>query len=113
MTAIKENHERRMARLEEMIEERRRMTEDHESGRRKLSDEEYDRASRQVHNFQRKLDQMKQRNSDEVSSMFASSGGANFVEKHYPHCLPLLLLSTVGSLRENGRIAIASQHEPN
>ena len=55
-----------MARLEEMIQERRRMTEDHESGRRKLSDEEYDRASRQVRNFQRKLDQMKKR-TDEVS----------------------------------------------
>lgn len=54
-----------MARLEQMIEERRQMTEDHESGRRRLSDEEYDRANRQYRNFQRKLDQMKKR-TDEV-----------------------------------------------
>ena len=55
-----------MTRLEEMIEERRRMTEEHESGRRRLSDEEYEKANRQVRNFQRKLDQMKKR-SNEVS----------------------------------------------
>jgi regulator of replication initiation timing len=53
-----------MTRLEEMVEERRRMTEEHESGRRRLSDEEYEKASRQVRNFQRKLDQMKKRSND-------------------------------------------------
>ena len=55
-----------MAALEVMINDRIRMTEDHESGRRRLSDEEYERASRQVRNFQIKLDEMKKR-SDEVS----------------------------------------------
>ena len=54
-----------MVRLEQMIEERRRMTEDHESGRRRLSDEEYDRATRQYLNFQRKLEHMQKR-TDEV-----------------------------------------------
>ena len=57
----------RMGKLEEMIEERRQMVDGHESGRRKLSDEEYDRASRQHKNFQRKLEQMKNRN--DVSTM--------------------------------------------
>lgn len=65
-----------MSRLEEMIEERRRMTEDHESGRRLLSDEEYDRASRQLRNFQRKLDQMKKRTED-VSLIYQSLPGRN------------------------------------
>jgi len=53
-----------MARLAEMIEERRQLKEDHESGRRRLSDEEYDRASRQYLNFQRKLEQMKMRTAE-------------------------------------------------
>lgn len=62
---IKDHHEQRMTRLEQMIEERRRMTEDHESGRRLLSNEEYERASRQYQNFQRKLEHMQKR-SEEV-----------------------------------------------
>lgn len=61
-----------MARLEEMLEERRRLAEGHESGRRRLSDEEYAKASRQVRNFQRKLEQMKTR-SDDVSLIYVGS----------------------------------------
>ena len=61
-----------MAKLEEMIEERRRMVADHESGHRKLSDDEYMRANKQFGNFQRKLEQMRNRNTD-VSTM-ASRG---------------------------------------
>lgn len=38
----------------------------HEAGRRRLSDEELDRASRQVQNFERKLESMKKR-TDAVS----------------------------------------------
>lgn len=53
-----------MAKLEEMIEERRVMVEEHESGRRLLSDSEYERAARQHKNFQRKLEQMKTHNHD-------------------------------------------------
>jgi hypothetical protein len=66
--AIKDNHQRRMDKLEEMIEERRLMVEEHENGRRRLSDDEYDRAARQHTNFQRKLNQMRNRN-DDVSRM--------------------------------------------
>ena len=55
-----------MAKLEEMIEERRQQKEDHETGRRMLSDEDYEHAQRQLKNFARKLDQMKKR-TDEVS----------------------------------------------
>jgi hypothetical protein len=40
------------------------MVVDHESGHRKLSDEEYNRASKQYTNFGRKLEQMKNRNDD-------------------------------------------------
>lgn len=57
-----------MARLEEMIEERSQLIEDHESGRRKLSEEGYEKASRQFRNFQRKLEQMKNR-GDEVRTL--------------------------------------------
>lgn len=51
-----------MTKLEEMIEERRQMVEDHERGHRTLSQEEYERASRQHVNFQRKLEQMRETN---------------------------------------------------
>ena len=53
--------EGRMAKLEEMIEVRRRMVADHESGHRKLSDEEYMCAKKQFGNLQRKLEQMRNR----------------------------------------------------
>ena len=62
---IKDHHNRRMVKIEEMIEERRQMVADHESGRRLLSDEEFEKAARQVRNFSKKLEQMKNRNEDE------------------------------------------------
>lgn len=65
LSFIKEHHEQRMTRLEQMIEERRRMTEEHESGRRRLSDEEYERANRQYRNFQRKLEHMQKRTEED------------------------------------------------
>ena len=55
-----------MAKLEEMIEERRRMVADHESGHRKLSDEEYMCAKKQFGNLQRKLEQMRNRKGREI-----------------------------------------------
>ena len=64
---MKENHERRMTKLEEMLEERRQMLKDHETGRRRLNGEEYEKANRQVKNFQRKLERM-QKMDDAVSS---------------------------------------------
>lgn len=64
MEQVREHHERRMAKLETMIEDRRAKVEDHESGRRLLSDEEYERATRQFSNFKRKLQQMQESNND-------------------------------------------------
>lgn len=64
---MKENHERRMTKLEEMLEERRQMLKDHETGHRRLNGEEYEKANRQVKNFQRKLERM-QKMDDAVSS---------------------------------------------
>ena len=59
---VKEHHERRMAKLEELIEERRQAVEAHEAGHETLSQEEYERVSRQHVNFQRKLEQMHETN---------------------------------------------------
>ncbi|KAL3944174.1 MAG: hypothetical protein SGBAC_001731 [Bacillariaceae sp.] len=49
-----------------MIEDRRQMVEDHERGHRELSQEEYERASRQYGNFQKKLEQMRDTNHHEA-----------------------------------------------
>lgn len=56
-----------MTKLEEMLEERRQMLKDHETGHRRLNGEEYEKANRQVKNFQRKLERM-QKMDDAVSS---------------------------------------------
>jgi hypothetical protein len=53
-----------MEKIQEMIHERVAMLESHESGNRRLNDEEHARATRQVVNFQRKLDSMKASNTD-------------------------------------------------
>ena len=59
---VKEHHEGRIAKLQELIEERRQTIEHHESGHKTLSQEEYEQASRQHVNFKRKLEQMKESN---------------------------------------------------
>ena len=59
LDAVKENHERRMARLAEMIDERRQLVSDHASGRRLLNDEALEQAKRQVRTFEQKLERMK------------------------------------------------------
>ena len=63
MNQVKEYHERRMAKLKSLIEERRKVIEDHDSGRRLLREEEYNHASKQFNNFNRKLEQMKELNT--------------------------------------------------
>eukprot|EP00980_Cylindrotheca_fusiformis_P014742 scaffold4009_cov124-Cylindrotheca_fusiformis.AAC.22 len=63
---IKEHHERRMAKLEELIEQRRQKIEDHHEGRRKLSDEDYNLASKQHKTYSLKLKQMQESNTDEA-----------------------------------------------
>jgi len=64
LDAIKANHDHRMVRLAEMIEERRQLVSDHESGRRLLESEEFDKASRQIVAFERKLEMMKKKTED-------------------------------------------------
>jgi hypothetical protein len=53
-----------MAKLRELIEERRRLVQDHESGERRLGDEDFDRAARQLRNFQRKLEHLEETNNE-------------------------------------------------
>lgn len=49
-----------MEHLERLLEERRQILSEHESGRSLLSDEEHSRFQRQVINFERKLKQMEE-----------------------------------------------------
>jgi hypothetical protein len=63
LLSVKEHHDRRMAKLREMIEDRRRLVEDHESGDRRLGQEDFDKTTRQLRNFQRKLDRLEETNN--------------------------------------------------
>ena len=63
LSSIQEHHNRRMSKLREMIEDRRRLVEDHESGERRLGQEDFDRTARQLRNFQRKLDRLEETNN--------------------------------------------------
>ena len=64
-----------MEKLEQMIEERRVLVEEHESGRRRLSGEDYSRAAKQHTNFKKKLDQLKKKTTD-VSAVVADGSSA-------------------------------------
>jgi hypothetical protein len=64
LAAVQDHHDRRMAKLRELIEDRRQSVQDHNAGRRRLSNEDFDRVSRQLHNFQRKLAYMEETNSE-------------------------------------------------
>mmetsp|Transcript_16308 Transcript_16308/g.26535 ORF Transcript_16308/g.26535 Transcript_16308/m.26535 type:complete len:131 (-) Transcript_16308:105-497(-) len=65
LSAVQDHHNRRMEKLRSMIQERRQLVADHESGHRRLSGEEFDKATRQLRNFQRKLESMEQTNTRE------------------------------------------------
>ena len=65
MDFMRDHHERRMAKLEEMIQDRKSALEDHEAGTRRLNEDDHARFTRQVTNFERKLERMKEMNSDE------------------------------------------------
>lgn len=69
MKNIEDHHNRRMVKIKQMIAERRRLIQDHHdyeegggNGRR-LSDEELSRTERQITNFERKLQQMRETNT--------------------------------------------------
>jgi hypothetical protein len=56
-----------MEKLRELIDRRRQLVANHESGTRRLTSDEYDTATRQLQNYQRKLEHMEQTN-DVVST---------------------------------------------
>jgi hypothetical protein len=101
---VKEHHERRMAKLEELIEQRRQTVEDHENGRRKLSDEEYSRAAKQHQNFQGKLKQMQEMNNhvsrDAFLALFEKQDGS--ISRSLAS-YEFYEINVGGSSRENGR----------
>lgn len=59
-----ERHERRIQKLEGMLEDRKASLEAHQSGRKLMEDADLERVTRQVTNFAKKIDQMK--NMDET-----------------------------------------------
>lgn len=64
MDRMKEHDKRRIAKMKEILEERKIQLADHESGHRRLKDDEYERYTRQVKAFQTKLDRMKERGEE-------------------------------------------------
>ena len=78
MAAAQDHHDRRIAKLRELIEERRQSVEDHDAGRRRLSGEDYDRTSRQLRNFERKLAYMEETNTA-VRAVLGGETGHNII----------------------------------
>mmetsp|Transcript_24179 Transcript_24179/g.34618 ORF Transcript_24179/g.34618 Transcript_24179/m.34618 type:complete len:82 (-) Transcript_24179:82-327(-) len=58
-----------MEKLEEMIQDRKRKLKEHESGHRRLNNDEHELVSRQARNFQRKLTQMKKMDPEDHADM--------------------------------------------
>jgi len=67
---VSKRHERRMEKLEEMLNHRRALMEDHQAGRKLLSGEEHERVTRQLGNFERKLHQLKSISEEEKADMY-------------------------------------------
>jgi len=63
-------HERRMEKLEELLQDRKKELEDHQSGRRLMTDEKHAKTARQAENFERKLTKMKSITEQEKTEMF-------------------------------------------
>jgi succinate dehydrogenase flavin-adding protein (antitoxin of CptAB toxin-antitoxin module) len=66
---LNDRHEQRINKLEELLEQRQKQLNDHESGHRKLSSEEHARVLRQTNNFERKLNQLKNIEPDELADL--------------------------------------------
>mmetsp|Transcript_17781 Transcript_17781/g.21316 ORF Transcript_17781/g.21316 Transcript_17781/m.21316 type:complete len:134 (+) Transcript_17781:39-440(+) len=64
-----ERQEKRMAKLAEMLEERKSQLEEHVSGRKLMNTEDHARVSRQVKNFQMKLDQFHAMTQDDKNQL--------------------------------------------
>jgi len=68
---LRERHEQRKLKMEEMIQERKLKLADHKSGRKLLDDEEHERFNRQIVNFGRKLEQLNSMSEAEREEMIA------------------------------------------
>jgi negative regulator of replication initiation len=67
---ISKRHERRAEKLEEMLVQRRQLMDDHNTGRSLLSGEDHERVTRQLYNFERKLNQLKSMSEEERAEMY-------------------------------------------
>ncbi|CAB9516036.1 expressed unknown protein [Seminavis robusta] len=65
---IKEHDVRRQNRMRELIEQRTEQLKAHESGHRRLSDEEHTRFNRQIKAFKRKLEQVDAMSEEEYEN---------------------------------------------
>lgn len=66
---VNDRHESRTNKLAELLKERREQMDHHESGHRKLSAEDHARVTRQITNFGRKLEQLKNMDEDDRKDM--------------------------------------------
>lgn len=62
---LNDRHEKRTAKLSELLQERKEQLKAHEGGHRKLSQEDHERVTRQIKNFGRKLEQLQNLDHDE------------------------------------------------
>jgi hypothetical protein len=67
---IAKRHSRRTEKLEEMLVHRRTLMADHRAGRNLLSGEEHERVTRQLINFERKLNQLKNMPEEDKAEMY-------------------------------------------
>mmetsp|Transcript_14314 Transcript_14314/g.19952 ORF Transcript_14314/g.19952 Transcript_14314/m.19952 type:complete len:134 (-) Transcript_14314:194-595(-) len=64
-----ERQEKRMSKLAEMLEDRKSQLEEHVSGRKLMNSEDHARVTRQVKNFQMKLDQFHAMTQDDKNQL--------------------------------------------
>jgi len=75
---LNDRHDKRMDKLEEMLEDRKTQLEHHNTGRRRLSPEDHERVSRQAVNYERKLKQLRNLDPDERADMMQHEADAFF-----------------------------------
>jgi len=81
---LNDRHDKRMDKLEEMLEDRKTQLEHHNTGRRRLSPEDHERVSRQAVNYERKLKQLRNLDPD-VSTPSLLSGSVLFQISSHVH----------------------------
>eukprot|EP00547_Thalassionema_nitzschioides_P007041 CAMPEP_0194205832 /NCGR_PEP_ID=MMETSP0156-20130528/5030_1 /TAXON_ID=33649 /ORGANISM="Thalassionema nitzschioides, Strain L26-B" /LENGTH=128 /DNA_ID=CAMNT_0038932215 /DNA_START=84 /DNA_END=467 /DNA_ORIENTATION=+ len=76
VTEKNNRHEKRIAKLTELLEERKEQLADHASGHRKLSTEDHSRVLRQRSNFEKKLKQIQSMTKQERAEMMKNEAEA-------------------------------------